>query len=144
MNQGIRLKIRLDYRGEARSRFLLGTRNSHQSAEEKREQKVNLLRNLPMQGIQIEEVDLHQPTYSLYDDSRGTEVAYAPAVLTLRADSLEDVLRFLFWEEFRLVEIIEPEEITFTRQQLERLLFKIGEGIQGLQTVLERRASGRP
>lgn len=143
MDKALRLRVRLDYRGEARGRFLLGGRNSQQAAEETREHKVNLLRNLPMQGIEIEQVDMQQDTYTLYDEARGAEVAYAPVILTLRADGLEDVLRFLFWEEFRKVEILEPEELVFGKQQLERLLFKIGEAAQETRMALERKLAGR-
>ncbi|MCR4418997.1 MAG: hypothetical protein QHH27_02075 [Clostridia bacterium] len=143
MGSALRLRIRLDYRGVARGRFLFGSRNSQQVAEDSREQKVNLLRNLPLQGIEIEQVDMQPSTYTLYDEARGVEVTYAPVVLTLRAESLEDVVRMLFWEEFRKVEILEPEELVLDRHQLERLLFRIGEGAQETRVALEKKLAGR-
>ncbi|MGB9885933.1 MAG: hypothetical protein ACPLRW_02935 [Moorellales bacterium] len=143
MGAPLRLRIRLDYRGVARKRFLLGSRNSQQVAEDTREQKVNLLRNLPLQGIEIEQVDMQVSPYTLYDEAQGAEITYAPVVLTLRAESLEDVVRFLFWEEFRKVEILEPEELLLDRHQLERLLFRIGEGAQESRLALEKKLTGR-
>lgn len=108
-----------------------------------REQKINLLRNLPIQGVEIEDINTELATYVLYDEARGAEVAYAPVVLTVRAEDPEDLLRFVFWEEFRKIEVLEPAELVFSKQQLERFLFKVGENVREVRAVLERRLAGR-
>jgi len=66
----IRLKIRFDYRGTVRpGRFLFwGGKSTERVAEETREQQVALLRNVPLQGVTIEEVDLSHDIYRIYDE----------------------------------------------------------------------------
>ncbi|HHW92348.1 MAG TPA: hypothetical protein GX735_06625 [Firmicutes bacterium] len=123
----IRLKFRFDYRGTVKpGRFLFWSgKNTERIAEETREQQIALLRNVPLQGVTIEDVDLSHDIYRVYDEELGTEVAFAPAEVVVNIDSLEEAVRFIMREEFRKVEVMEPEEFDLSRYQLERLLFKL-------------------
>lgn len=143
MDKPFCLRVRLDFRGVTKRRFPLSNRSGRQVAEDIREHKVNLLRNLPVQGIEVEDVDMNMETYVVYDDNRGCEAAYAPATLTIRADNLEDALKFVLREEFRKVELLEPDELVLSKHQLEKLLFKIGEGMHRCRVELERKLAGR-
>ena len=138
----VRVRIRMDYRGEARSgRFFFGGKSNEQMAETMREQQVALLRNVPLQGILIEDVDLSLDIYivSEGDGKRVHEVAYAPIVLTLRIENLDDILPLLIKSEFRKIEFLSPENITLHRLDMERLLFRISQSFQQELKLLEQR-----
>lgn len=139
----LRCKIRLDYRGEARGRFLFRSKNTERVADEIREQKVALLRNVPVQGVVIEDIDAGMEIYTVYDEVFGGEVAYAPVVITLQADSLQDVLRYIIQEEFRKVEVLSPGEIMLDRQAVERFLFTANKEMQTFRGFLERKLNAR-
>ena len=47
IREGIRLSVRFDYRGEKTGKFLFGGKNTDKLAEETREKKAALLRNVP-------------------------------------------------------------------------------------------------
>ena len=55
------------------------------------------------------------------------------------ADSLEDVLRFIMKEEFRTIEIIQPEQLELSRIELERLLLRINDQLINYRDYLERK-----
>ena len=136
----LRAKIRLDYQAEGKQRsFLFGGKNVERLAEETREQKVALLRNVPVQGVKIEDVDLTQEIYTVYDEDANSETAFAPVILTVTADTVEDVLKFVMRSEFRKIEIIEPEEAFFTKFDIERILFKINEELHTFKRHLEKK-----
>ncbi len=138
----LRIKIRLDYRGEPKpAKFFFGAKEPEQVAEEIREQKVALWRNVPIQGIQIEDIDISGEIYIVYDESFGSEVAFAPVQLVVTAEKIEDILRFVMREEFRKIEIIEPENLVLNRNEIERLLFKMHEELRFYRNVLEKRLS---
>lgn len=138
----LKLRVRFDYKGVSRpGRFGFGGRNVEQVAEENREQKVALLRNVPMQGVLVENIDLGLEVYVISDEITGEEVAYAPVQLTISADSLDNVLRFIMREEFRKVEVIEPEEMVLTRHDVERFLFRVNEELRIYRSLLERKAT---
>lgn len=140
----IRLRVRLDYKGVNRpGRFFFGGKSTDEVAEEIREQQVGLMRNIPMQGIAIEEVDMSADVYTVFDDVLNVQVAYAPVIFTLLADGLEDVLKFIVREEFRKIEFIEPDNMILARSDVERLLFKLGEEVKNYRLVLERKYSNR-
>lgn len=138
----LRVRLRLDFRGERAGRFLFGGRNSEQQAEEVRERYVSLVRNVPFQGITIENVDAGHDIYVVRDEDTGEGVAYAPVIITFTADTIEDLARFILRSEFRKIEILEPEELVLSRQSLERLLFRISEEMEMWRQRLER-ASNR-
>lgn len=121
----IKIRMRFDYPGQAKSGKLFGGKNLEQMAEDTRQHKVSMMRNVPIQGIRIEDIDMSQDIYALIDDITGKKVAYAPVIITFYADRIEDAIKFVIKEEFRTVEIIEPETIQFTKNDLEKLLFRI-------------------
>jgi hypothetical protein len=140
----LRLRVRLDYKGVNRpGRFFFGGKATDEVAEEIREQQVGLMRNIPMQGVTIEEVDMSADVYTVFDEVMNAQVAYAPVVFTLQADGLEDILKFIVREEFRKIEIDDPDNLVLTKADVERLLFKLGEEVKNYRQVLERKYSNR-
>lgn len=129
----VRVRIRLDYPGEARNgRFFFGGKSKEQMAEAIREQQVALLRNVPFQGVTIEDVDLNQDIYVVSEgEGRHThEIAYAPIILGLRVENLDDLLPLLMKPEFRKIEFLSPETISLHRLDMERLFFRISQSFQ--------------
>ena len=142
LTEHVRVRIRLDYRGESRSgRFFFGGKNKEQMAERMREQQVALLRNVPLQGIFIEDVDLSLDVYAMTEgDGRRThQVAYAPIILTLRIENLDDLLPFLIKPEFRKIDFLCPENISLHRLDMERLLFRLSQSFQQEIKLLEQK-----
>lgn len=135
----LQARIRLDFKGEAQPRFFFGGKNGEKAAEETREQKATLLRNVPYQGIIIEDIDLSPEVYQVYDVAVDDQVYYAPLIITLWASSVEDLIRFIIKEEFRKVEILQPENITLSSQNLEKFLFKVSEEIKLDRLAIEAR-----
>lgn len=135
----IKMRVRFDYAGKVKSNKLWGNKNVEQIAEEVRQHKVALLRNVPIQGIHIEDVDMSQEVYSIYDDITGKPVAFAPVMITFSADTIEDAIKFTMNEEFRTIEVIEPDEISLARIDIERLLYKVGKEFIAFKDYLERK-----
>ncbi|HHW42953.1 MAG TPA: hypothetical protein GXX25_03925 [Desulfotomaculum sp.] len=136
----IRAKVRLDFKGVGRpGRLFFGGKSTEKAAEEMREQQAAMLRNIPVQGIHILDVDLSLELYTIYDDVNNQEVAYAPAVLELIADTIEDPVRFAAREEFRKIEIISPAAISLQKVELERLMFRVAEEVRKYRQNLERK-----
>lgn len=128
ITEKIRLRIRLDFRAEERSgRFLFGGKTNQAMAENVREQQINLLKNVPLQGIRLQDFDTSMEGYLMTEETsrRTREVAYAPLILTLIADNIEDVIPFLLRPEFRKIEILGPENINMSKQEMERFLFSV-------------------
>jgi len=129
-NSKLKFKVRFDYKGKPKpARFFFGGKKTENVAHDYREQQVQLWRNVPLQGINVENMDLGE-IYSVYDEESNEEIAYAPLELIVSADSLEDLLRFIIREEFRRIEILEPASILLNNREIERLLFKINEHLQ--------------
>lgn len=132
----IRVRVRFDYCGLPRpARFFFGGKGAKEVAEEIRQQQANMWRNVPIQGVHIEDIEFFE-IYTVYDEIEETQVAYAPVELRATIDSLEELLRFVSRDEFRRVEFIEPEQLNLTKRELERLFFKFGETLQ--QKLKER------
>ncbi|MCG9968124.1 hypothetical protein L9W92_08685 [Pelotomaculum terephthalicicum JT] len=137
---GILVKVRLDFKGTGRTgRFLFGGKTTDKAAEEAREQQLTLFRNVPMQGIHIIDIDVSTEVYTVYDDIANSEVAYAPLVLTIKADSLENIIRFIAREDFRKIEVLDPASISLSHNDIERILFKIYEEMKDFRLWLERK-----
>ena len=136
---GLRLRVRFDYIGRGNGKKLFGNKGSEQVAEEIRQHKVSQIRNVPVQGIHIEDIDMSQEVYSVIDEITGRRICYAPVIITFSADSLEDVLRFIMKEEFRTIEIIQPEQLELSRIELERLLLRINDQLINYRDYLERK-----
>lgn len=136
---GLRLRVRFDYIGRASGKKLFGNKSSEQLAEQTRQHKVSQIRNVPVQGIHIEDIDMSQEVYSVMEEITGKEICYAPVIIVFSADSLEDVLRFSMKEEFRTVEILEPDELSLNKLELERLLLRVNEQLINYRYYLERK-----
>lgn len=122
----IKAKLRLDYMSNGKGgKTFFGKKNVEQLAEDLRQNKVALMRNVPVQGIYIEDLDMSQEVYAVFDDITGKTVAFAPVIITFYADSIDDAISFAMKDEFRTIQILEPEEIQLTSLNLEKLLFKI-------------------
>lgn len=133
LTEHIRVRIRLDFRGEGKSgRFIFGGKSREEIAEQVREQEVALLRNVPLQGIFLEDIDLSLDLYIVNesDGRRKREVAYAPVILTLRLENLDDLLPLVVKPEFRKIEFLSPENLQVHRLDVERLFFRISQNIQ--------------
>lgn len=140
----IKIRIRLDYKGETKPpRFFFGGKTTDRVAQELREQKAALIRNVPLQGINIEDINCNLEIYHVSDELEGEEVAFAPMVITLSAESIEDVIRFIMREEFRKIEIIEPDNIVFSKQDLERFLAKVNEEMDANKELWEKKVNTR-
>lgn len=136
---GIKIKLRFDYTGRVKSGKLFGNKNLEQLASDTREHKVAMMRNVPSQGIRIEDIDMSQDIYSIVDDITGRKTAYAPVTVTFYADSLADAIKFVVQEEFRTVEIIEPEEVLLSGHDMEKLLFSVNEALSAYREYLVRK-----
>ena len=136
----IRVKVRLDFKGTARpGRFIFGGKPIEKVAEETREQNMAMFRNVPMQGIKIGNIDMGLEVYTVYDDVNNVEVAYAPVILEIIADSLEDLLKFVAREDFRKIEVMSPNTLDMQRYDVERLLFRVSEEIKSYKNHMERK-----
>ncbi|MGE5422527.1 MAG: hypothetical protein ACM3QW_04630 [Ignavibacteriales bacterium] len=135
-----RLKVRFDYKGKSKtSRFPFKSPSVEQVAEQIREQKVSMLRNVPIQGIQIQDIDLSSDIYTVYDDISGNSIGYAPVVINFHADSIEDAVLFIMKEEFRKVEVIEPDQVTLNKIEIERVMFRVNEELKAYKAFLEKK-----
>ncbi|ACV62926.1 hypothetical protein Dtox_2097 [Desulfofarcimen acetoxidans DSM 771] len=136
----IMAKIRLDFRGAGKPiKFSFNKKSIVRLAEENREQQAAIFRNIPMQGVNIEDINMGIDTYAVYDDILNTEVAYAPLELLVAADSLKDIFRFITRDDFRKIEIIDPPRLMFTSYEVENLLYKFHEEMIKYKIVLERK-----
>jgi len=136
----IKVKLRLDYKSSGKNgRSLFGRKSPEQLAEEIRQNKVSLMRNVPVQGIYIEDLDMSQEVYSVADEITGKVVAYAPVIITFYADSMEDAVTFAMRDEFRTVQVLEPEEINLSSVNIEKLLFKINSELLKYRQNIELR-----
>jgi hypothetical protein len=135
----IKVKMRFDYPGQAKGNKFFGSKSPEQLAEETRQHKISMMRNVPMQGIHIEDIDMSQDIYSLVDEISGKKVAYAPVAITFLVDGIEDVIKFVVKEEFRTVEIIEPELLRLSNSDMEKLLFKVSQDLSEYRDYILRK-----
>jgi hypothetical protein len=133
------MRVRFDFVGRGKSNKLFRGKNCVELAEQIREHKVSLIRNVPMQGIEIEDIDVSQEVYTICDEITNNISAYAPITICLSADSLEDAVRFTMKEEFRRVEILDPESITLSKLEIERLLLKVSAELLSYKDYLKRK-----
>ncbi|UNC92486.1 hypothetical protein [Candidatus Contubernalis alkaliaceticus] len=132
MKKNIKFKVRFDYMGRPKSaKFFFGRKNSENIAEDMREQQVAMWRNIPIQGVKVENIDLGE-IYRVYDEELEEEIAYAPMELLVMVYNVEDIVRFIVKDEFRKIEILEPNNIDLSKHQVERLLFKFNEEMKNM------------
>ncbi|HHT47756.1 MAG TPA: hypothetical protein GXZ98_00475 [Firmicutes bacterium] len=124
----IKARIRLDFRGDGtkQSRFF-GKAKPEMAAEELRQRQIATLKNLPWQGVTLEDLNADYEVYTVNAPEHGEKVAFAPVELTVTADSLEDLIGFVLREEFRKIKILEPSELTLSQMDMERTIFKLGQ-----------------
>ena len=123
----VKAKIRFDFKAETgKRRFFWQRRDLAKAAREVRERKVQLLKNLPFQGLNVADLDLEHDIYLIHDHEAG-EVAFAPVELLVEADSVEDLMQLTLREEFRKIKVLEPDQLFFSTNEMERLLFKVNE-----------------
>ncbi|MEQ8200844.1 MAG: hypothetical protein ABRQ24_05420 [Syntrophomonadaceae bacterium] len=134
----IRVKMRFDYAGKVKSGKLFGNKNIEQLADNNRQQKVARMRNVPIQGVRIDDIDMSQDIYTLVDDISGARIAYAPVLITFTADKIDELVKFAVLEEFRTIEIIEPVELLLAKAEIEKLLFRVSEELSGYRDYLMR------
>lgn len=136
----LKARVRLDYKGRAQPyRLFVGAKKASEAALEHRDRELALLRNIPLQGVRVVEVDTSSEVYQVTDAVTGEEVAYAPVVIQVEADSIEDLVRFILREEFRKIEVLEPEEILLSHYDAERFLYRMGEEMKQLLNLAIRR-----
>ncbi|MEW6541280.1 MAG: hypothetical protein AB1402_06680 [Bacillota bacterium] len=136
----LRVRVRLDFKGVSRpGKLFFGGKPTEKVAEETREQQLALFRNVPVQGIRIEDISLGGEIYTVFDEQGNVEVAYAPAELTLVADTVEDLVRFVVRDDFRRIEVLEPANVVLRRLDVERLMFRVNEENKAVQRMLERK-----
>jgi len=123
------LRVRFDYKGLPRpSRFFFGGKGSKEVAEETRRQQAAMWRNVPIQGVRVEDANFFD-LYSVYDEPEGEMVFYAPMELLVTVGSLGDFARFICRDEFRCLEILEPDQVTLDSRELERIFYKFSEEV---------------
>ncbi|MGE5543775.1 MAG: hypothetical protein ACM3UW_02280 [Bacillota bacterium] len=136
----LKLRVRFDYKGWAKqNRFPFKSKSVEEVAEQIREQKVALLRNVPVQGIRIDDIIMSGDVYTVFDEIRGIPVGYAPVWIEFTADTIEDAVHFIMKEEFRKVEIIEPDQLTLNKIDIERLLFRVNEELKAYKAYLDKK-----
>jgi len=138
----VRARIRLDYKGTGK-KALFGGKTPEKVAEEIRDQQAALLRNIPWQGVVVEELDMGLEIYTVADEIDGREFAYAPLILTVRCDTLEEILPFVVREEFRKIEILSPAEFVLDKLEIERLLFRLFSELKRTRELWEKRLNNR-
>ncbi|MGE5391451.1 MAG: hypothetical protein ACM3PE_10365 [Deltaproteobacteria bacterium] len=138
----LRLRVRFDYISNTRTKkTLFGGKSPEQAAEETRQHRASLMRNVPIQGITIEDIDMSQEIYSVYDEINGRETAYAPVIINFTADSMEHVIKFAAKEELKVVQVLDPDELTLSSLEIERLLIAMSEEMVDYKRFLERKVN---
>jgi hypothetical protein len=144
MRSNIRARVRFDYIGlNKTSHFFFGNKPTEKIAIENRQQQATQLRNIPLPDIYIEELNTDFPIYTMYHEYTGETLAYAPLEVIVSAPTIEDIMCFILREEFRRVEILEPDQICISRVDVERFFFRMNETMRNLTDSLLKKASGR-
>ncbi|MEG6616258.1 hypothetical protein V6C27_07450 [Peptococcaceae bacterium 1198_IL3148] len=137
-------RIRMDFKGIGKpGKLFFGGKDTEKVAEEIRDQQVAVFRNVPIQGISIEDIEMNTEVYTMYDEINHIEVAFAPVSMVISADTLQDILRFVAREEFRKIEILEPASIHLSKHDIERLFFRMSEEMKATRQYMERKYNGR-
>ncbi|MFA6808187.1 MAG: hypothetical protein WCR27_04270 [Eubacteriales bacterium] len=122
------LKIRLDFRAEGKNgRFFFGTKTCQAMAELCREEQKNILKNVPLKGVVLLDIDMSMDIYSIQEGERRRkrEIAYAPLLLTIQVDSIENIIPLIIRQEFKQIELVKPENYNVSKLELKRLIYVI-------------------
>jgi hypothetical protein len=139
----LKIRVRFDYEGKSRRKKLINVNNSLEKAEELRQQKAAFMRNIPIQGLEIIEIDMSQEAYTIRDEIEGQNISYAPMLVTVIADSIDAIIKFPMDEAFRTIEIIEPELLSVSRMELERAFCQVNFELLNYKQQLERKRDYR-
>jgi len=139
MDRQYKFKIRLDYMSAKPNKGFFSGKSVEDLAEELRQNKVASLRNVPIQGVIVEDIDMSQEVYILYDEVTSRKQAYAPVTILLSADSVEDILPLVMLDEFRTVQVLEPKIWNLNHLHIEKILFKINEELMEYRKIIERK-----
>lgn len=139
----VRARLRFDFKGLSRpAKIFFGFKKAEEVAAENREKQMVALRNVPIQGIAIEQLDGEGEIYTIVDPATGEDVAFAPVELLVHADSIEDLIRFALREEFRKIDILEPKEMFLSHYDAEKMLYQVGEEMR-FSRYLAARSEGK-
>ena len=139
-NQAIRAKVRLDFKGtEKPGKLFFRGKSIEKVAEEIRENNVAAFRNIPLQGINIEDIDIGNEVYTVYDEVNNSDIAYAPVILDVMADTLEDLVRLVSREDFRKIDVLFPDVLSLSQVEAERVLFRVAEEVKQYRNNMERK-----
>lgn len=120
----IKCKLRFDVVASTHTpKLFFGSNDSTALAKQNRLKEINIIKNLPMQGIMYERIFADGEIYTLEEEN--DKLAYAPIEVTLYADFLEDLVPLILRDSFRRIEIIEPMELSLDKFQGERLLVRM-------------------
>ena len=90
----------------------------------------------------MEEVDQSTSVYNVKDPITEEETSFAPTIVTLEADTLEDLVDFAMREEFRKVDIISPDSLWLSGREVGRLLAtvnrKMRENVELMSRQMEK------
>lgn len=125
----VKAKIRFDYKAEAGQKRKLFWRriDLREIAKENRARQVDLLRNLPFQGLLVTDLKVDYDPYLVPASENNPEAAYAPVELVVEADSIIDLMPLTLKEEFRKIKVFEPVELWLSNADVERFIFKINQ-----------------
>ncbi|MCL6590567.1 MAG: hypothetical protein K6U80_11480 [Firmicutes bacterium] len=125
----VKAKIRFDYKAEAGQKRRLFWRriDLREIARENRDRQVDLLKNLPFQGLSVTDLKVDYDPYLVPASENSPEAAYAPVELVVEADSIIDLMPLTLKEEFRKIKVFEPEEIWLSNAEVERFIFKMNQ-----------------
>ncbi len=135
----LKFRIRYDYEGRSKSGWHFGKKSCLEAAEDNRQKKVALMRNIPNQGIIIDEIEMGSEVYTIFDEYEETSISFAPVTFTLQADSLDSIIKYVMKEEFRTIEIIEPSEVSLSKLDLERLMRRVNEELLTYKHFMQRK-----
>lgn len=139
-NLAIRAKIRLDFKGTIKpGKLFFRGKSIEKVAEEIREQNVSAFRNIPLQGINILDIDMGAEVYTVFDEFNNVDIAYAPVVIDVAADTVEDLVRMVAREDFRKIDMISPDTVSLSHVELERALFRVAEEFKNYRYAFERK-----
>jgi hypothetical protein len=125
----VKAKIRFDYKAEAGQKRKLFWRrvDLREIAKENRARQVDLLRNLPFQGLMVTDLKVDYEPYLIPASESNPEAAYAPVELVVEADSIIDLMPLTLKEEFRKIKVFEPAELWLSNADVERFMFMINQ-----------------
>lgn len=125
----VKAKLRFDYKAEAGQKRRLFWRriDLREIAKENRAKQVDLLKNLPFQGLCVTELMEDYEPYLVPASDNNPEAAYAPVELVVEADSIIDLMPLTLKEEFRKIKVFEPAELWLSNAEVERFIFQMNQ-----------------